>query len=180
MKLRDELDWGPPDSSSAVCRNQDWYRQPDWVLLDGSYLERTRRGMSGARAQPAGGPGTRLYPITRDQQAAAAGVRQADDLLTAQRADAGGIREVLIINTPHEQALFKALGDGSWGMKIKSRCSETDGLVQAFLIEGVLAPARVLGDNIFHGPGPHCLRADQRAGRDGVWLLGQDPALRRG
>ena len=58
----------------------------------------------------AGGSGTRLYPMTLgDVEAAAAGLRQADDLLSADHADAGGIRDILIISTPHDLPLFEAL-----------------------------------------------------------------------
>ena len=69
-----------------------------------------------------------------------------------------GIREVLVITTPHDQQAFqRLLGDGSeWGMDI---CYEVqanpDGLAQAFLIGADFladAPvALVLGDNLFHG-----------------------------
>ena len=69
-----------------------------------------------------------------------------------------GIRDVLIINTPHEQELFKRLlGDGSaWGMNIRYAVQPSpDGLAQAYLIGrdfvGGKPSCLVLGDNIFYG-----------------------------
>ncbi len=69
-----------------------------------------------------------------------------------------GIREVLIITTPEDQALFqRLLGDGAaWGMEIRYAVQPSpDGLAQAFLIGADFlngAPAAlVLGDNLFHG-----------------------------
>ena len=69
-----------------------------------------------------------------------------------------GIREVLIITTPHDQAAFqRLLGDGQrWGIEIRYAVQPSpDGLAQAFLIGSDFladAPAAlVLGDNLFHG-----------------------------
>ncbi len=82
-----------------------------------------------------------------------------------------GIREVLIITSPHDQAAFqRLLGDGSrWGMSIEYAIQTSpDGLVQAFQIGADFLDshpsALVLGDNIFHGQNfvPQLIRGNQQ------------------
>ncbi|WP_428032765.1 glucose-1-phosphate thymidylyltransferase RfbA [Ancylobacter sp.] len=128
----------------------------------------------------AGGSGTRLHPITMVVSKQLLPVYDKPmiyyPLTTLMMA---GIRDILVITTPHDSALFeKLLGDGSqFGLSLSYAVQESPrGLADAFIVGrdfiGEERVALVLGDNLFFGHGLPELLAQATARRTGATVFG--------
>ena len=130
----------------------------------------------------AGGAGTRLYPLTMVTSKQLLPVYDKPMIYyPLSTLMLSGIREILIISTPHDLPNFeKLLGNGSqFGLQLSYKVQPSpDGLAQAFVLGeefiGNDSVAMVLGDNIFYGSGfsQYLRNAVEKAENGGASIFG--------